>query len=187
MEDIPTWGKYPNSEYKIVETIDGKKIVKVPQNKREDFNPIVRYILFMYDKKSPLHKKFLNISSKKANAIELSGIKEELIENDEVIDMIVEFLAYQNDKLWAVICTNENLFLEYMAVLNTRLDNFNTDKDIVGTLKIKEEVRKYLDSLRLSLDAQYEEFYSGDKDLKEKVEKTRRLRPETVSMKLSNK
>lgn len=183
---MSTWKNFPDKKHeKSHEDKNGKKIVTSPRNKRTDFNSIVRYILFMYDRKSPFHKKYQNLAQKRANAIQVSGIKEELVNHDEVIEMIIEFLSYQNDKLWAIICTNENLFLEYMTVLNTNLDNFNSDKDIVGTLKMKEDVRKFLESLRLSLDAQYEEFYSGDKDLKEKVEKTRRLRPETVSMKLS--
>ena len=181
MENMNVWKNYPDKKYKVAE--EGKPIVHT--NKRTDFNPIVRYIMYMYDKNSPFHKRFSNIDLRKTNALSESGMDEELLSSEEVVDMIVSFLVYQRDKLWSVICTNENLFIEYLSVLNTKFEKFNSDKDIVTTLKVKEEVRKFLDSLRINLEAQYEEFYNGDKNLKEVVEKKVRFTPETVSSKLS--
>lgn len=182
LDEIPSWKNYPDKKHEIIE--DGKIVVK--RNKKSDFNSIIRYILFVYDKKSPFHKKFNNISAKKQNAINFSGINESLLKHDEVIEMIIDFLLYQNDKLWSVICTNENLFTEYMTVLNTKLENFNSDKDIVETLTKKEKVRGFFEKLCSDLDVQYDTFYNGDKDLQEDTQKKRRLTPETVSRKLSS-
>lgn len=180
ISEIESWKNFPDKKYRIV----GEVELMAKGNKKEDFNSIVRYILFLYDKKSPFHKKFNSIETKKANAILYSGIKEELIEHDEVIDMIVSFLVYQNSKLWSVIMTNERLFIEYLTILNTKLENFNSDKDIVETLTKKEKVRGFLETLCNDLDSQYERLYGGDKELMENTQKKVRLSPETVSKKL---
>lgn len=132
-----------------------------------------------------MHKQFNSIAAKKASAISLSGINEELIDHDEIVSMIVSFLVFQNDKLWTVICTNERLFIEYAGILNTKLENFSSDKDIVTTLTLKEKVRGFLEALCNDLDAQYDRLYAGDKDLKEEVQKVRKLSPESVSKRLS--
>jgi hypothetical protein len=181
LEEIPAWKNFPDKKYEVIE--DGKVIVKA--NKKSDFNSIVRYISFFYDKKSPFHKNFNNIAVKKQKAIEFSGIDEKLLKHDEIIEMIVGFLLHQNNKLWAVIMTNENLFLEYMQVLNTKLENFNSDKDIVETLTKKEKVRGFFETLCSDLDVQYNRFYNGDKDLQEEIQKKKRFTPESISKKLS--
>jgi len=179
--EIESWKNFPDKKYEIEES----GVIVAKRNKKTDFNAIARYILFLFDKKSPLHKQFNNAVTKKANAISLSGIDEKLLEHDEVIDMIVSFLVYQNDKLFSVICTNERLFAEYMQILNTRLENFNSDKDIVETLTKKEKVRGFLETLCNDLERQYDKFYSGDKDLMEVAEKKTRITPESISKRLS--
>lgn len=180
--EIESWKNFPDQKYEVVE--DGRAVGK--RNKKSDFNSIIRYILFLYDKRSPFHKKFNSIETKKANAIIHSGIDEKLIEHDEIISMIVSFLVHQNDKLFSVICTNERLFSEYMQILNTRLENFNNDKDIVETLTKKEKVRGFLETLCNDLERQYDKFYGGDKQLLENVEKKVRLSPESISKRLSS-
>lgn len=182
ISEIESWKNFPDQKYEVVE--DGRAVGK--RNKKSDFNSIIRYILFLYDKRSPFHKKFNSIETKKANAIIHSGIDEKLIEHDEIISMIVSFLVHQNDKLFSVICTNERLFSEYMQILNTRLENFNNDKDIVETLTKKEKVRGFLETLCNDLERQYDKFYGGDKQLLENVEKKVRLSPESISKRLSS-
>lgn len=178
MESMLSWKKYPDIKYQI-KTDDGKIIQK--QNKRDLFNSIVKYILFVYDKNSPFHKRFPSLTRRREEAIIQSGMPEELMTHDEIVSMIIDFLVYINDKLWSVICTNENLFVEYMSILNSDLDNFNSDKDLVSTIQAKEKVRESLEKVMNSLEAYYDKFYNGDKDLQEIVSKKPRLTPEKMS------
>jgi len=179
--EIESWKNFPDKKYEIEES----GVIIAKKNKKADFNAIARYILFLYDRKSPFHKKFNSIVTKKANAILHSGIDEKLIEHDEVIDMMVSFLVYQDSKLWGLIATNENLYIEYMQILNTRMEKFSSDKDLVTTLTLKEKVRGFLETLCNDLDAQYDRLYGGDKDLMEEVQKKRKLSPESISKRLS--
>ena len=122
MEEMPSWKKHKNSK---------------------DFNGKVLYILFMYDKKSPFIKKFPDLETRRKNAINESGIEESIVTEmtDKLfVSMISEFLRYQNDRLWALICMNESIFLQYSNILMQTTDDVRGDKDLVQTIKLKEDV-----------------------------------------------
>ena len=146
-----------------------------------DFNNVVNYILLMYDKGSLMTQKFQDFMERKEMAIVESGISQEVLEDDAtMIQMISEFLRYQNDKLWTLICINESIFQEYSELVMTRVDKVNNDKDLITAVTTKEKVREFMDKTRRDLVAYCEEYYSGDKEVEEKHQKLVRFSPESI-------
>lgn len=147
----------------------------------DNFNSILNYILLMYDKGSLLVEKQKNVAERKKIAIMESGIREDFVDSDEMIEMISAFLRYQNDKLWTLICVNEAMFQEYSEIVITKLDRVNNDKDLITAITTKEKVREYMDKTRKDLEAYLNEFYAGDKELEEIHQKMVRFSPESIS------
>ncbi len=175
MEEIPSWKDYPSKKYDY-EDDSGKKVRN--KNPRNAFNGIVLYIVFLYDKKSPFHKKFQDTKKKKEEVIRESGISVD-IDNEEVLDMSVDFLMYQNDKLWTEICVHESLFAEYTGILLKPM-NESKDKDLIAATNAKQKTREEFSSIRVKLESLYLEFFGGDKELLEKAQKTSRFKPENI-------
>ncbi len=176
MEEIPSWKEYPSKKYDH-EDDSGKKVKN--KNPRNAFNGIVLYIMFLYDKKSPFHKKYQDLKKKRDEAIKESGISVD-VNNEEVLDMTVDFLMYQNDKMWTEICVHESLFSEYTGILLKPM-NESKDKDLIAATNAKQKTREEFSSIRVKLDSLYLEFFGGDKDLLEKAQKTSRFKPESIS------
>jgi hypothetical protein len=177
MEDIPSWKDYPSKKYSWTDD-KGKKHPN--RNPRNAFNKIAMYILFLYDKNSPFHKKHQDIKKKKEMAILESGISPELVDNEEVLEMTVDFLMFQNDKLWTEIVVHESLFSEYTGILLKPM-NEAKDKDLVAATNAKQKTREEFSNVRVHLEKLYNEFYLGDKEVLEKANKNSKLSPESIS------
>lgn len=166
MEDLKSWKKDPPGG---------------------QFNEIVKYILFMYDKGTPFTRKFNDLNKRKEAAVKFSGlegkVKTEMLNlsNDHHVDMIVDFLMLQGDKLWAVICIHENLFAEYSGVLLKNIELINNDKDLVAGTNLKEKTRESLIKVQVELESLYNKFYNHDVELQETVQKKVRMTPEMIS------
>lgn len=188
MDQIPSWKDYPSKQFDKKDD-DGKTIRN--KNKREHFNSIVLYIIFVFDKKSPFHLKYRDIKKKKeiaaqeASLPEKDGFDEQVLnnENEEVLKMTVDFLTFQNDKMWTEIAVYESLFSEYAGLLFKPI-NESKDKDLVAATNSKAKIREEFSSVRLQLDRLYMEFYGNDTSLLDKAQKTTRFSPESVSKKL---
>lgn len=185
---------------KSMEVIESWK--KFPSNK--NFSEISRYIQFMYQKDSPLVSKFRDVKARRRAAITESGLTGDLAECilsmtdptgledkdkdklkfGQIVAMIVDFLMYQNDRLWARICIHESLFVEYSNVAMTGIKTVNNDKDLVAATNAKETTRKALNSVGEELDALYEKFLNHDTELEEVVKEQYRFTPEGISKKI---
>ncbi len=174
MEQIPSWGKY----------------------KGKDFNEVALYIMLMYDKKAyekgtKMHDKFSEFKKRLTMAVECSGIDEKTIklirEGDEkgadqkYITLIVDFLKYQNSRLWTLICAAENSFHEYTQIIMSKQSLFNNDKDLLAAYSGKEKIREFLHKVAIDLDSYYDKFYNGDEEGQEIIQKKIRFTPESIS------
>jgi hypothetical protein len=167
--------------------------VSLRKVRAKNFDTALRYIVFLYDKTSPLVKKHQNFEERKKSAMNLacwgevseSWIEEVLNNREEkVVEMIIEFLKYQDDKLWSSIITNEELFLEYTKTLFKPIELISSDKDLIQATTIKEKIRESQSKVRVELKGLYEEFYNGDKKLDEAV-KVKKFSPEYLARKIS--
>lgn len=192
---IPTYLKEHNFYYDVIngETpyVDN---IDVPKNwkklKVKYLDTAIRYVVFLYDRTSPLIKKHANFEERKKNAMmhassfgEVSEqwMKDVLENRDEkVVEIILDFLKAQDDKLWLSIMTHEELFLEYTKTLFKPIEMIGSDKDLVQATTVKEKIREAQSKVRMELKALYEEFYNGDKKLEESV-KGKKFSPEYLA------
>ena len=167
MNEMPSWKRHGNNSHV--------------------FNSKVFYILFMYDKSSPFLKKFNDLELRREKAIQESGVDGNLVTEMtdlDFVNMVVEFLRFQNDRLWFIICQNESIFMQYSTILMQSTFDVKGDKDFVNTLTLKEKVRENIMKVDADLTMLYEKFYNGDKLLEEKATDVVRFSPESVAKKL---
>lgn len=195
--------EFPNwiSEAKFAFELDGSgmdmrlsnpKMNELPSWKKHDnnaqvFNSKALYVLFMYDKNSVFLKKFSDLEIRRQKAIEESGVNAELVTemtDPHFINMVIDFLKFQNDRLWFIICQNESIFLQYSTILMQNTFDVKGDKDLVQTITLKEKVRENIMKVDADLTMLYEKFYNGDKVLEEKATEVVRFSPESVAKKL---
>lgn len=163
------------------------------KSKAKHFDVALRYIMFLYDSKSPFTKKFPNFEERKKQAmIEASswgevneGWMQDVIENkdEKVLDIIVDFLKIQNDKVWSSIVSDEELFLEYTRTLMKPIESITSDKDLIQATTIKGKIREERAKVLVELEGLYEKFYNKDKDLEEVV-KGKKMSPEFMARKV---
>ena len=155
---------------------------------------ILVYIMLLYDRKAymqgtPLQQKYTDIQKRREMAVTESGISEEdfakIKEGDKVyMKMILDFLKYQNSRLWSLIVATENSFLEYLDTLMSKQTAFNNDKDLISAIANKEKVREFLSKVVDDLDRLYDKFYNGDKEIEEVANKRIKLSPESLANRL---
>lgn len=153
------------------------------KNRAKVFNSRVRFILFMYDKGSGFIKKFTDIKKRREVAIQESGINPEDFKEEEFLNMVTDFLIFQNDRLWHMICLHYNLYVEYSGLLMSPIAE-DRSKDLITATKVKEDIRQNLMKVNADLDNFLEEFYRGDKEVKAQIEEKIRYSPENISKKL---
>lgn len=149
---------------------------------------ICRYIIMMYDPKSPLVKNERDLTSRKVKAAELSnlGTDQELLiriyscEHPLIVPISVGYLRfYAKSREYAAIVATEAKYWESIAGIMTPVDG-KSDKDRLQAIQVKsalsDEVEK--DILRL---ADYESKYFGLDELLEEATKKQRISPESIA------
>jgi hypothetical protein len=192
---IPNYLKDHNFYYDVINAdVPYSEHLDVPKKwsrlKVKNIDTAIRYVVLLYDRTSPLVKKHQNFEERKKAAMDYASsfgeISEEWMDDvignrdDKVIEMIIDFLKVQDDKLWSSIITNEELFLEYTKTLFKPIELISSDKDLIQATTIKEKIREAQSKVRQELKALYEEFYNGDKKLEE-VAKGKKFSPEYLA------
>jgi hypothetical protein len=150
-------------------------------------NEVIRYVLYMYDKNSPLREMFPDLKKRKSEAALLAGLsggarmKKVFDMKDEgVLDMIDEFVRHQNNRIWALIVSNEETFYEYQSSL---IRNVTADKDMdtLKALQIKSKLMDDCDTINARLEAYYRKLYGDNEELLAIVSKRQRITPEMIA------
>ena len=179
-----------------------REIVKLQLDKeaekvRSKLDKTVRYILLMYDVNSPMRAYYPDLEQRKTAAADMAGFdwgvdsmeeifefkirqEESIVPNDELLNMIMEFLKYQNNWVWTMIVSNSEAFYEYnrrvmMPVEGTR------DKDILQAINIKTQIMSSQDDIYQRLQRYYRDLSGGDTVLEDAVKVRKRLRPEEIA------
>ncbi len=157
---------------------------KLPELKKRlsgglDKNKVLRYICFMYDKNSPLRKRFPNIMKRKIESARLAGFKldEEGIFTENVEDMLSGKNRSVNKMIIAVVRSHRNVKYSYLVsieesfyfmmeeVVGGEMKNMGRLKEVQNEIEetvlemmneddnplIKEELFKYMEEERLNL------------------------------------
>lgn len=194
-----------NSEYKLMEfdpTVKKQMTSEYPKLKEivgSVDDKMIRYVILMYDVKSPIRKHYPELGKRKEFAASIAGydlVKDDVVAlfdfkineepYEELLDMIIKYLKYQNNWVWTMIVSNEQAFFEYNRRVMMPVDG-NRDKDILQAINIKTQVMTSQDEIYQRLQRYYRELSGGDSNLEDAIIIRKRLRPEEVANVQSNR
>lgn len=158
--------------------------------KRADLDKMVRYIMVLYDKRSPIIKQITNIGQRKNEAALVAGydlkLDADLLEGlFDFIDtdlqiLALQFLKDQNDMYWSMIVSNEQTFWEYQRALNARVEVFTGDKQKMDALNIKSKLMDECDRITERVEIYYLKVF-GDGEAQVKAKEARGFTPEQMA------
>lgn len=166
--------------------------------KRIDFERLMRYIMFCYDKNTQLVQEFQHdLADRKSEAAKDAGFERKDgkwgtkiqdvmdIKDEEVTAAIMQFLKMQKSHVWTEIMICEQELFDYRVL---RFTPINKGKKGEGALDEQEVIDstvkkdKLLESCKLrmrELERLYEQFFGDNKDL-QAAEFDEAIRPETA-------
>jgi hypothetical protein len=162
-----------------------------------------RYVLLMYDMNSPLREYYPEISKRKQFAAAIAGfdldkddvtalfdfkikVDDEEVPYEELLNLIIKYLKYQNNYVWSMIVGNEQAFYEFNKRVMLPVDG-NRDKDILQAITIKTQIMTAQDEIVQRLQKYLRQLTGEDEMLEESITKRKRIRPEDIANVQSNK
>lgn len=188
MEFDPTVKKSLTTQYPKLKEIVGSGDDKM-----------LRYVLLMYDVNSPLRQHYPELGKRKEFAASIAGydlMKDNVVAlfdfkindepHEELLNMIMNYLKYQNNWVWSMIVSNEQAFYEYNRRVMMPVEG-NKDKDILQAINIKTQIMTSQDEIYQRLQKYYRDLSGGDSSLEEAITIKKRLRPEEIANVQSNR
>lgn len=159
---------------------------------------MMRYVLLMYDMNSPLREYYPELDKRKQFAASMAGydldkedvtglfdfkikVEDEEVAYDELLNMIIKYLKYQNNYIWSMIVGNEQAFYEFNKRVMIPVDG-TRDKDILQAVDIKNKLMDAQDNIVQRLQKYLRELTGEDDKLEESITKRKRLRPENIDV-----
>lgn len=159
---------------------------------------MLRYVLLMYDMKSPLREYYPELEKRKEFAASLAGydmdkddvtalfdfkvkVEGEEMTYEALLDMIIKYLKYQNNYVWSMIVSNEQAFYEFNKRVMIPVDG-QRDKDILQAVDIKNKLMDAQDVIVQRLQKYLRELTGEDDKLDQTITKRKRLRPENIDV-----
>lgn len=152
-----------------------------------------RYVILMYDVNSPLRQHYPELGKRKEFAASMAGydlMKDDVTglfdfkindePHEELLDIIIRYLKYQNNWVWSMIVSNEQAFYEYNRRVMMPVEG-NRDKDILQAISIKTQIMNSQDDIYQRLQKYYRDLSGGDTNLEEAITIRKRLRPEEIA------
>lgn len=138
---------------------------------RQDKDKVIRYIVLLYDKGSPLVRRFSNLDTRKREAATLAGFNPEdpalksykEFQDQEFTDMVVEFLIYQNNYTWTMLVSNEQTFYEFQKTLLQESSMIRNDKDKISAIASKSKLMEESDKIVERINSYYSQVFVEDK------------------------
>jgi hypothetical protein len=90
------------------------------------------------------------------------------LENDQILDMVFDYLKHQNNHIWTEIQTTEQSLDEYTKLRLSPVSD-DKDKDTLTAAEKKEKLRTFCNAMIKDLKDYYEEFFKDHDDVKESV------------------
>jgi len=151
---------------------------------RPDKDALIRYILLMYDPKSPYKDLISDIKQRKVSCAHAAALEEcrEIFEflDREFIEMLDEWLKSINSRVWSMIVSNEQVFYEYQSrLLIPVADSEKGDKETIAAADLKAKLMDTCDEIHNRLEGYYRELY-GDKETADKIRQNHRWTPENI-------
>lgn len=138
---------------------------------RNDKDQLIRYIIYMYDKSSPLVRRYNNLDRRKQEAAQLAGYSQDDpslkaykdFQDQEFSDMVVDFLIYQNNYTWTMLVSNEQTFYEFQKTLLQESSMIRNDKDKINAIASKSKLMEESDKIVERINSYYKQVFVEDK------------------------
>lgn len=153
---------------------------------------VLRYIIALYDPKSPLIKGEQSLNRRKEVAAEIAGIDQEKqigeamviyeCRDEKLVMFIQNYLRYYAKSMeWAMIQSFEQTFWEYQARLMQPIERGDKDKDLISALNMKTKLSEDMPALYDKYQLALEKFYGEDRVLIDESSKITRFTPESIA------
>ena len=155
----------------------------------------IRYILFLYDKNSPLWKLEPDIVNRKQRAAEISGFDmfaqkdtlEQMYHLDDIFlaRSISSFIQYQYNHQLAAMIANEQVLFEMQTALRETMTEFKDDKSRIDHYKTKTALLIEQDKILDLINKYKDDVFKGDESALEKTMElgyNRKVTPEQIAM-----
>jgi len=149
---------------------------------------IIRYVIMVYDPKSPLVVNERDLNYRKSVAAELSGLP---VDDEEYMELVYshmhdyapEFTArylmrFVKSKEWAAICAFEYKFWESIKKMMEPIA-CKSSKEELESVQKKAAVSDEIDKDIKRLDSYYKAFFGDDEELSKRTKK--RISPEMIA------
>ena len=171
--------------------------------KRIDFERLMRYIMFCYDKNTQLVQEFQHdLADRKSEAAKDAGFERKDgkwgskiqdvmdIKDEEVTAAIMQFLKMQKSHVWTEIMICEQELFDYRVLRFTPVgkgkgEGALDDKDVIDSTVKKDKLMESCNLRMRELERLYEQFFGDNKDL-QAAEFEEQIKPETAERILSN-
>ena len=181
---------------------DSDKVLKMPEFEdveldrlhKQQLVQIIKYLVLMYDKHSPLVSKYPDLETRKEKAIDLAGInfgtQRKLIErltslnDDDLLTVVAQMLRKQGEQDFSLLISQEQLFYELLQNVLDPIES-DSDKDQMTALEKKAKLSGMLEEVGERIEKYRARYYRGDDDMEEKVRKHYRLTPENIAASMS--
>lgn len=152
----------------------------------DDLDGILRYMIMVYDPKSPLISYERDLNYRKDIAVQLAKLGDETLAAAVINSthkyspaLFIKYLMrFARSKEWAAICAFESSFWESIKEVIEPISGKNSKEKLESVQKkaaIKEEIEKDIKRL----DALYRTFFGEDEELQ--LKSKRRLTPEMIA------
>lgn len=132
----------------------------------------IRYVIMMYDSKSPIIEAERDLNRRKVIAIEMSGCKaDEPALEETILEAIIEYLQFTHDRLWAAAVSTEFRFWEAIRIQLQPI-KAGTDKEQLEAAQKKNVLADSIDDCMKRIDAYAKEMSGGDEKVEKRVKKS---------------
>lgn len=168
--------------------------VELERIHKQQLVQVVKYLVLMYDKHSPLVSKYPDLETRKEKAIDLAhinlGTQKKLVkrlttlDDDDLLAIVAQMLRKQGEQDFSLLVSQEQLFYELLQNVMDPISSDN-DKDQMMALERKAKLSDMLEGVGERIEKYRARYYRGDDDMEEKVRKTYRLTAENVARSFS--
>lgn len=154
----------------------------------EYLDSVLRYIILIYDPRSPLITNERDLNHRKGVAANLAGFD---LDNREylktiyacsqkyLVELIMKFLTrFIKSKEWAAICAFESAYWESITKVIEPIQGKNS-RDILMSVQIKAAIKDEIEKDTARLEKLYQKFLGEDDALIQKA--SRRVSPEMIA------
>jgi hypothetical protein len=147
----------------------------------DDAARTMRYVVALYDPKSPLVRDYPDLNTRKIAAATIAGFdinvdaeSEEMLftcDSEFLVQLIVNYLRYVvKSRVWAALQADEQTFWEFVTRLMLPITRGDKDRDLVGAVSVKTKLSEDKENINDRLDRNWSRFLADDDQLIRKIE-----------------